>query len=250
MFSLTESFSLHHRLLAALFRWCFTWRDRAGASITSPPGAIPLTKGRKAAQRCRNKRKQKVSVQITSKQIPVPASVGRAKTSLELHHISDFYLLSAPSFDLGLLWPSPGRLQQHHISLANHEPVPNLSVPALQLCKVMRTQGDLPAFYFIREMPGPVHGVKIPATINVSQHRSRRAHIFSALSESTTDLGLHSNYSNLICHTEKEKKISKKATSWVLSAGQLSPWAFSSGFEAQLAPKSNFGAISICCVAA
>lgn len=115
-FSLTKSFSLHDRLLAALSRWCFTWWNRAGVSTTSPTGAIPLTEGRKATQMWEQEEK---NIYTNKKQAnPRTCQHRRAKTRLELHHINHFYLLSAPTFGLGLPWPSPGRRWQRQ-ALAN-----------------------------------------------------------------------------------------------------------------------------------
>lgn len=71
--------------------------------------------------------------------------------------------------------------------------------------------------------------IKISATIKVNQQQQQskqscKAHIFSALSDSTTALSLHSNYSNFICHAEKQQE--KKQAGCLLStlgADQLSP---------------------------
>lgn len=164
-----------------------------------------------------------------SKTIPVPASVGGAKTRLELHHISHFQLLSAPTFGLGLPWPSPSRCWQHRVLPTSASPTTSpcpISPCQLRLCEVMQSRGPACLLLYHRNACARVQGQDSShdqRESTAAAEQSRRAHI----SQPSQIQQLLSVYTAIIqisfVTLQRKKKNSKKATSWVLGAGQLSP---------------------------
>lgn len=169
----------------------------------------------------------------TNREQANPRSCQRGKSKGKVGAASHQSLLS---FMCTHLWPRIALAKPRQTQAAPNSCPHQLCQPracaqfraSCSFAKSCKSPGNLAGFDSVREMPVPVHGVKIPATITVSQHRQQskaREHVFLSPLRFNNCSRFTQQLFRFHCHTakKKKKKGSKKATSWALSAGQLSP---------------------------